>query len=143
MTVGIPFLRWGDGPFVSHPFPYPLNSIEAVKAVAPVADAACLIPRHRIHVALKWRQMLDADPSLSMAQLARNQNLSRARVTQIMNILSLPQGIQEYLTAIRDPKEIAFLTENKLRTVAAGMSAEMQMRKFLAIKNAFRMSGAV
>lgn len=143
MTVGIPFLRWGDGPFVSHPFPYPLSSIDAIKAVVPDTDEACLIPQHRIHLALKWRRMMDADPNLTMAQLARDQHLSRARVTQIMNMLSLPRAIQERLAALQDPKEIAFLTESKLRTVAAGTSAEMQIRRFLEIENAFRLSSTV
>jgi hypothetical protein len=143
MTVGIPLLRWGEGPFVSHPVPYPSNCLDAAKALVPDIDTPRSPLGHPIHMALKWRQMLDEDPGLSMAQIARNQNVSRARVTQIMNLLSLPQGIQECLTAVRNPAEIAFLTEHKLRAVTACASAELQMRQFLEIQNAFRMSSAV
>jgi hypothetical protein len=143
MTVGIPLLRWGEGPFVSHPVPYPSNCLDAAKALVPDIDTPRSPLGHPIHMALKWRQMLDDDPALSMAQIARNQSVSRARVTQIMNLLSLPPGIQDCLIAISNPAEIAFLTEHKLRAIAACASAETQMRMFLEIQNAFKLSGAV
>ena len=143
MTVGIPLLRWGEGPFVSHPVPYPTNCLDAAKVLVPDVDTPRSPFGHPIHMALKWRQMLDDDPSLSMAQIARNQNVSRARITQIMKLLSLPQGIQDCLIAINSPAEIAYLTEHKMRAVGACASAETQMRMFLEIQNTFRLSGAV
>jgi len=73
--------------------------------------------------------MLAADPELSMAKIARTQGFSRARVTQIMNLLRLPEQARETLLALSDPKQIRSLTEHRLRSIIACRDTEMQNRQ--------------
>jgi hypothetical protein len=98
---------------------------------------------HPIDLALKWRRMIEANDDLTMAQLARNQAVSRARVTQVMKLLALPQDVQSYLIALQDPAATSYFSEHKLRVLAACASAEMQMRKFLESQNACRINSGV
>jgi hypothetical protein len=112
------------------------------KAVTRDADHPSLSPAHPIHMALKWQRMLDVDPNLRMAEIARNQSVSRARITQIMNLLALPKEILESLIALRNPTEIAFLNERRLRAIAACATAEMQMCRFHELQHSFRTNGA-
>jgi len=50
-----------------------------------------------------------------MAKIAANHGLSRARVTQIMNLLQLPRHILRTLSQATAPDEIRCYTERKLR----------------------------
>ena len=43
------------------------------------------------------------------------ENLSRARVTQIMDLLKLPAEVKEFLTGLQDPTEIRRYSERRLR----------------------------
>ena len=47
--------------------------------------------------------------------MARGWGLTRARVTQIMNLLKLPDEMKEFLTGLDDPKEIHKHSERRLR----------------------------
>jgi hypothetical protein len=71
---------------VTYPFPYPETLAAVANATGSEGVARLSRCVHPIHLAMKWRRMLDADASLNMAQLARNQGVSRARVTQVMNL---------------------------------------------------------
>ena len=42
--------------------------------------------------------MLDEGEVNSLAQIAKIEGLTRARVTQIMNLLKLPAGLKKFLT---------------------------------------------
>ena len=46
----------------------------------------------------------EKDVGYNLAEIARRYGLSRARVTQIMNLLDLPDEIQEYVMAL-PPRE--------------------------------------
>ena len=59
--------------------------------------------------------MLDEGEVSSLAQIAKIEGLTRARVTQIMNLLKLPTGLKEFLTNLQDPVEIRRYSERKLR----------------------------
>ena len=59
--------------------------------------------------------MLDAGLVSSMSEIARTEGLTRARVTQIMNLLKLPAEMQNFLLKLEDPKEIRKFSERKLR----------------------------
>jgi hypothetical protein len=69
---------------------------------------------HIIHRAMKWKKMLDEGSVSSMSEIARIEGLTRARVTQIMNLLKLPAEIQNFLLKLDDPKEIRKFSERKL-----------------------------
>jgi hypothetical protein len=59
--------------------------------------------------------MLDDRAVSSMSEIARKEGLTRARVTQIMNLLRLPADLQEFLVKLYDPKEIQEFSERRLR----------------------------
>ena len=44
-----------------------------------------------------WRQQMGTDPMLNKTKIAAREGISRARVTQIMNLLELPAEIQSDL----------------------------------------------
>ena len=50
--------------------------------------------KHIIHKAVKWKKMLDDGVVVSMSEIARKEGLTRARVTQIMNLLKLRAEMQ-------------------------------------------------
>lgn len=130
VIVAIPFARWGAQPYVTHPFPYPETLAAAAHASGSECTTQPICCAHPIHLALKWREMLDANDSLTMSQLARIQSVSRARVTQIMNLLALPQDVQAHLIALQEPAAIRYFSEHKLRSIAADATSEMQVRRF-------------
>jgi len=70
---------------------------------------------HIIHKAVKWKKMIDDGTISSMSEIAKKEGLTRARVTQIMNLLKLPTEMQEFLLGLDDPKEIRKFSERKLR----------------------------
>ena len=59
--------------------------------------------------------MLDEGEVSSLAQIAKIEGLTRARVTQIMNLLKLPSDIKKFLASLQDPKEIKRYSERRLR----------------------------
>lgn len=59
--------------------------------------------------------MLDDEVVGSLSELAKKEGLTRARVTQIMNLLKLPADLQEFLLKLDDSKEIRKFSERKLR----------------------------
>ena len=59
--------------------------------------------------------MLDDGAVESMSEIARKEGLTRARVTQIMNLLKLPSEMQVFLLELGDPKQVRKYSEKKLR----------------------------
>jgi len=51
----------------------------------------------------------------SLAEIGQKEGLTRARVTQIMNLLKLPNEVKTFLAGLGDPKEIQKYSERKLR----------------------------
>ena len=104
VTVAIPFSRWGAQPYVTYPFLFPIANTDAVRA--PVNDTIDAVEevRHPIRLALEWRQMLADNPGLNMAGIAQIKGVSRARVTQVMNLLRLPEQVQTVLLGVTPPR---------------------------------------
>lgn len=59
--------------------------------------------------------MLDDGEVGSLSEIARKEGLTRARVTQVMNLLRLPAEFKEFLAGLSDPKEIRKYSERRLR----------------------------
>ena len=59
--------------------------------------------------------MLDEGKVRSLSEIARIEGLTRARVTQIMNLLKLPAEVKEFLTGLQDPAKIRRYSERRLR----------------------------
>jgi hypothetical protein len=51
----------------------------------------------------------------SFNDIAKTEGLTRARVTQIMNLLKLPAEMREFLAGLENPKEIRKYSERRLR----------------------------
>ncbi|MDY7035956.1 MAG: hypothetical protein SV375_07320 [Thermodesulfobacteriota bacterium] len=75
------------------------------------------LKKHIIHKAIEWKRMLDDGSATSYSEIAQKEELTRARVTQIMNLLKLPWEMQEFLVRLEDPREIRRYSERKLRGI--------------------------
>ena len=71
--------------------------------------------RNPIYLAREWRRALEHGEYSSAAALARYLNVSRARVTQILNLLRLSSEVIEMISSLGDPLGYPIVTERKLR----------------------------
>lgn len=71
--------------------------------------------KHVIYKAIKWEKVLEDGKVKSLSEVARNEGLTRARVTQIMNLLKLSDEVKEFLAGLEDSKEIREYSERRLR----------------------------
>jgi hypothetical protein len=81
--------------------------------------------RNPIYLAKEWQKTLDNGEYASHAALARHLKVSKARITQIMNLLKLSPEAIEIIDSLGDPISGPILTERKLRKVL-GLSARKQ-----------------
>jgi len=81
-------------------------------------------------LALRWRQQLAENDHLSQARIASREGISRARVTQIMNLLQLPEVIQEALRCPPLPLEIHAFSERRLRALLSCGDDETRSRQW-------------
>ena len=56
--------------------------------------------QHPLLLAYEFQELLEAGVVNNRAEIARHCGLSRARVTQVMSLLQLPDDIQEYVMAL-------------------------------------------
>jgi len=75
--------------------------------------------------------MLKQGAAKSHADLARKENITRARVSQIMNLLRLAPEIKEQLT---NPTGHRQITESQLRKIAMIKDHKEQIRRFRELK---------
>lgn len=82
--------------------------------------------KHIIHKAILWQKMLDYGEVTSLSEIAKKEGFTRARVTQIMNLLKLPAEMQEFLVGLDNWKEIRKYSERKLRKVRPDLLDELR-----------------
>jgi ParB-like chromosome segregation protein Spo0J len=85
------------------------------KKPAPLEKVANTPEKHIIHKAIEWKRMLDEGIVTLLNEIAKREGLSRARVTQVMNLLRLPVEVREFLSRLDDLKEIRRHTERRVR----------------------------
>ena len=68
--------------------------------------------------ALKYVDVLQEPSVETLSQVGMRFNVSRARVSQMLNLLNLDESIREYLYTIADAEKHNFFTERKLRNIA-------------------------
>jgi hypothetical protein len=78
--------------------------------------------------------MLDDGEVESLSEISEKEDLTRARVTQIMNLLKLPSEWKEFLLGLNDPKEIRRYSERKLRNYYSGRYAPPPIKKDLCLE---------
>jgi len=88
--------------------------------------------RNPIYLAQEWREALDNNKYASPAALARSLKISRARVTQIMNLLYLSPEAITLISSLGDPLRKPVITERKLRQLS-GMAPEKQVEQLKII----------
>jgi hypothetical protein len=88
---------------------------------------------HPLHIAEKFQKQLELG-SVNKAELARRYGMSRARITQIMNLLKLSPEIREEILNLPDKKK-SFFTERKLRKIVRLSSARKQILAFEHLKS--------
>jgi hypothetical protein len=91
-------------------------------------------PQHIIHKAIDWEKMLDDGEVESLSEIAEKEGLTRARVTQIMNLLKLPPDWKDFLLGLNDHndhKEIRKYSERTLRNYQIGRYAPPPNKKKL------------
>ena len=78
--------------------------------------------------------MIEAEVVNNRAEIARHCGLSRARVTQIMKLLQLPDEIQEYVIALPS-REQRLYSGRRLREIAALPNELAQLRGFEELRD--------
>ncbi len=80
--------------------------------------------------AIEWRALLTSGTADSQAEIARRESLTRARVTQVMNLLSLAREIQEHVLSLPDTAGRPAITERSLRPIAKLEERKAQLAAF-------------
>lgn len=81
----------------------------------PLEKVVNIPEKHIIHKAIEWKRMLDDGTVGSLSEIAKTEGLTRARVTQVMNLLKLPDEVKNLLMRLYEPKEIRKYSERKMR----------------------------
>jgi hypothetical protein len=96
-----------------------------------------------IHVALKWREQLENNLVLTRAQVAAQEGLSRARITQVMSLVELPVDVQCFLGRLTDPKEIRFFSERRLRRILCIDGQSLQRQAWEELVRQFKIERSI
>jgi hypothetical protein len=67
--------------------------------------------------AVEYQKMLSMGVAKNKAEIARIEGISRARVTQILNLINLAPEIRNYLNFTADQNDLKTLTERRLRKI--------------------------
>jgi len=71
--------------------------------------------KNPIYLAREYKNMIDSGEAKNQSELARIKGISRARVTQILNLLKLDKNIILKIEQIGDPMYERIFRERKLR----------------------------
>ncbi len=72
--------------------------------------------------AIEWQALLESGKVASQAEIARQEGITRARVTQVMGMLRLTPGMQKHILAMPDTTRRPETTERRLRPVISGIA---------------------
>jgi len=108
-----------------------------IYTVAPPNEQDKPEPVNLIMLVLAFRKMLDEGTVNNQSHLAQQVGLTRARVTQLFNLLKLPPAIVAELSAAKDPAQIVFYTERRLRPVTKLASTREQLIAFRNVSEEF------
>ena len=86
-------------------FPYQVKKTNQIKHIY----------RNPLYLAKEYKRMIDFGEVKSQSELAKLKCISRARVTQILDLLKLDSLIVEELVKLGDPLESRIITERMLR----------------------------
>jgi hypothetical protein len=114
--------------------PYPEAAccdIEAQPDNENISEPGILNP---VRLALEWQAMLARDKVLTKAEIARKTDVSRARVTQIMNLLGLPKGILAHVSSLTTSDDLRQFSERNLRNILAMKNTAAKLTVFQQVR---------
>ena len=94
--------------------------------------------RNPIYLAREYKEIIDNGNVKNQAALARLKGISRARVTQILNLLNLNSLVIQELERLCDPLKSRIVTERMLRPYI-GKSSKEQIELFNILKTLFKL----
>jgi len=80
--------------------------------------------------AIEWRSLLDAGKIANQTEIARQEGIPRARVTQIMGMLRLAPKIQKHILSLPEVDTRPSVTERVLRPIEAITNQSDQLKEF-------------
>ena len=92
--------------------------------------------RNPIYLAKEYKKMIDSCEVKNQTELAKLKCVSRARLTQILNLLNLDSSIIQELEKLGDPLNTKIISERMLRPYASKSSKE-QIELLETIKTLF------
>ncbi len=95
--------------------------------------------RHPLSLAYEFEELLEAGVVNNRAEIARVYSLSRARVTQVMNLLDLPDQVQEHIARLPGEEQRRY-SGRRLRNILGIEDDEAQWEAFEDL--AKRLSGS-
>lgn len=76
------------------------------------------------------KRLLETGKVPNQAEIARQEGLTRARVTQILSLLSLAPEIQKYILSMPAMVEMPSVTERSLRPTSTIEDPRQQVKEF-------------
>jgi len=110
--------------------PFPSRILEDLSPTAKERSQTQEPRMHPFLLAQSWRQQMKHDAKLNKARIAAREGISRARVTQVMNLLQLPAEIQADLLKPPAPLEIRSFSERSLRALVSYEDEETQTSRW-------------
>ena len=108
--------------------------------VGKSAVSAAKFYQNPVKVALNYNEMFDLAQADSQADLARILGVSRAKVTQMMNLLKLDEEIQAFMLGLKETDErLLALTERRLRPLTRISDRNSQREHFRKLLAACRL----
>jgi len=103
-----------------------------VTAARPPVVKARKAYRNPVALGLEWRRAIDSGHYTSQADLARRKDVSRARVTQILNLLRLSPKVTGIIRGLGDPLPPRTITERQLRQLI-NLPSRKQLKELMII----------
>ena len=116
------------------PFSQSVRVGHSARPAPPPATSAETKPAHHpIHTSFRWQKMLEQGAILNRAALARKLSVTRAGITQHLQLLQLRPEIQQYLTGLRTAPEVHHFSMNRMRGIAR-LAPERQLAAFTRLR---------
>ena len=105
-----------------------------IYAIAPPNKLEKATPLSPVALALAFQQMMEDGEVNNQSDIAQKTGLTRARVTQVLNLLKLPDSVIQELGAFCDEAQIAFYTERRLRPITRIKNTREQINAFRRLR---------
>ena len=112
--------------------PYGISTNKRITRLILKQNRPVICKPNPIKTALKYQRMYEDATYQSMEKVAQELGITRARVSQMLNLLKLDQRIIDFIQNITNPRQSNFWNEHRLRNIAV-LPIEKQYDKFQKI----------